>query len=64
MIDASGLHVYPGMIDAGSVLGLVEVDSARETRDHAEGGDFQPDLLRQHRHQPRLGADPGDAPTA
>ena len=32
------------MIDAGSVLGLVEVDSARETRDHAEGGDFQPDL--------------------
>jgi hypothetical protein len=26
------------------VIGLVEVDSARETRDHAEGGDFQPDL--------------------
>jgi imidazolonepropionase-like amidohydrolase len=43
-MDASGLHVYPGMIDAGSVIGLVEVDSARETRDHAEGGDFQPDL--------------------
>jgi imidazolonepropionase-like amidohydrolase len=32
------------MIDAGSVLGLIEVDSARETRDHAESGDFQPDL--------------------
>jgi imidazolonepropionase-like amidohydrolase len=43
-MEASGLHVYPGMIDAGSVIGLVEVDSARETRDHAEGGDFQPDL--------------------
>jgi imidazolonepropionase-like amidohydrolase len=42
--DATGLHVYPGMIDAGSVVGLIEVDSARETRDHAEGGDFQPDL--------------------
>ena len=25
-------------------MGLVEVDSARETRDHAEGGEFQPDL--------------------
>src|SRR5262249_18490109 len=43
-IDCTGLHVYPGMIDAGSVLGLIEVNSARETRDHAEGGDFQPDL--------------------
>jgi imidazolonepropionase-like amidohydrolase len=43
-IDATGLHLYPGMIDAGTVLGLTEVDSARETRDFAEGGDFQPDL--------------------
>ncbi len=43
-VDAAGLHVYPGMIDAGTVLGLVEVDSARETTDHREAGDFQPDL--------------------
>jgi imidazolonepropionase-like amidohydrolase len=43
-MEATGLHVYPGMIDAGSVIGLIEVDSARETRDYAEGGDFQPDL--------------------
>lgn len=43
-VDATGLHVYPGMIDAGTVLGLVEVESARETMDHREGGDFQPDL--------------------
>jgi imidazolonepropionase-like amidohydrolase len=43
-IDATGLYLYPGMIDAGSVIGLTEVDSARETRDFAEGGDFQPDL--------------------
>ncbi len=44
VMDATGLHVYPGMIDAGTVLGLVEVESARETPDHREGGDFQPDL--------------------
>lgn len=44
IVDAGGLHVYPGMIDAGTVLGLVEVDSAGETIDHREGGDFQPDL--------------------
>ncbi|MFQ3594238.1 MAG: amidohydrolase family protein [Gemmataceae bacterium] len=43
-IPATGLHLYPGMIDAGSILGLIEIDSARETRDHAESGDFQPDL--------------------
>ena len=39
-----GLHIYPGMIDAGTVLGLVEIDSARETNDSRDGGDFQPDL--------------------
>lgn len=44
IIEAAGLHVYPGMIDAGTVLGLVEIDSARETADFREGGDFQPDL--------------------
>jgi hypothetical protein len=38
------LHLYPGMIEAGSVLGLVEIDSARETNDSRDGGDFQPDL--------------------
>jgi len=43
-INASGLHVYPGMIDAATVLGLTELGSARETHDFSEGGDFQPDL--------------------
>lgn len=44
IVYASGLHLFPGMIDAGTVLGLTELDSARETHDFAEGGDFQPDL--------------------
>src|SRR5438105_1240439 len=44
VIDATGLHLYPGMIDAATVLGLTELGSARETNDFAEGGDFQPDL--------------------
>ncbi len=44
LVDARGLHLYPGMIDAGTVLGLTEVGSAAETHDFAEGGDFQPDL--------------------
>ncbi|HLJ97244.1 MAG TPA: amidohydrolase family protein [Gemmataceae bacterium] len=44
VVDATGLHLYPGMIDAATVLGLTELGSARETNDYAEGGDFQPDL--------------------
>jgi imidazolonepropionase-like amidohydrolase len=44
VLDGKGLHVYPGMIDAATVLGLTELGSARETHDFAEGGDFQPDL--------------------
>jgi imidazolonepropionase-like amidohydrolase len=43
-VDCTGLHIYPGMIEAGTVLGLVEVDSARESNDSRDGGDFQPDL--------------------
>ncbi|HEV3383544.1 MAG TPA: amidohydrolase family protein [Gemmata sp.] len=44
IVNCAGLHIYPGMIDAGTVIGLVEIDSARETNDSREGGDFQPDL--------------------
>jgi imidazolonepropionase-like amidohydrolase len=40
----TGTHIYPGMIDAATVLGLIEIDSARETIDYRESGDFQPDL--------------------
>jgi imidazolonepropionase-like amidohydrolase len=44
VVEAAGRHVYPGMIDAGTVLGLIEIESARETIDYRDGGDFQPDL--------------------
>jgi imidazolonepropionase-like amidohydrolase len=44
VVDGAGLHLYPGMIDAATVIGLTELGSARETHDYSEGGDFQPDL--------------------
>jgi imidazolonepropionase-like amidohydrolase len=44
VVNGAGLHLYPGLIDAGTVLGLTELGSAKETHDFAEGGDFQPDL--------------------
>src|SRR5579883_867346 len=45
VIDGAGLTVTPGFIDAGSWLGLVEIDQLRVTRDDRDSGDFQPDLV-------------------
>lgn len=44
VIDATGLSVYPGMIDAGTRLGLAEVGSLSETRDYNELGDLTPQI--------------------
>lgn len=42
-IDARGLTIYPGMIDAGTSIGLVEINSgAPGTVDLAEVGDMNP----------------------
>jgi imidazolonepropionase-like amidohydrolase len=42
VIDGTGLFVYPGMIDSGSNVGLIEMDSVAGTVDTAELGDFNP----------------------
>jgi imidazolonepropionase-like amidohydrolase len=42
VIDGTGLFVYPGMIDSGTNIGLVEIDSVSGTVDTAELGDFNP----------------------
>src|SRR5690625_6698950 len=39
IIDVGGKSVYPGMIDSGTQLGLVEVSSVPETVDAREVGD-------------------------
>ena len=44
VINCSGLYIYPGMIDAGNRLGLVEVNSVAETQDFAEIGDLSPHM--------------------
>jgi len=44
IIEGKSLHVYPGIIDSGSEVGMVEIDSVRETTDLAELGDFNPQL--------------------
>jgi imidazolonepropionase-like amidohydrolase len=42
VIDGTGLFVYPGMIDSGSNVGLVEIDAVAGTVDTSELGDFNP----------------------
>ena len=44
VIDLAGLTVYPGMIDSGTQMGLVEVGSLSETRDASELGDLSPQM--------------------
>ena len=44
VIEGKGLHVYPGMIDSGTPIGLSEISSVRETVDTGELGDFNPQL--------------------
>jgi imidazolonepropionase-like amidohydrolase len=43
-IDCAGLTIYPGLIDAGTQLGLVEVGSLSETRDDDELGEITPQV--------------------
>src|SRR5258706_14840921 len=44
VIEGKGLHVYPGMIDSGTELGLSEVSAVRESVDTGEIGNFNPQL--------------------
>ncbi len=44
VIEGKGLHLYPGMIDSATTLGLAEIAAVRETNDVDELGDFNPQL--------------------
>lgn len=43
-IDVTGMHVYPGLIDAGTSLGLVEISAVPVTVDNAEIGSLNPHM--------------------
>lgn len=44
VIDCKGLTLYPGLIDAGTQLGLIEIGSLPETRDNDELGEVTPQM--------------------
>ena len=43
-VDCQGNSVYPGLIDAGTHLGLAEVGAVHETNDYSEIGDIIPQM--------------------
>ncbi len=43
-IDVAGKHVYPGLFDAYTNIGLVEVNAVRATEDHTEAGQLNPNV--------------------
>lgn len=44
VVDAEGLHVYPGLINAASELGMAEISSISQTVDSRDSAQFQPEL--------------------
>ncbi len=44
VVDGHGLHLYPGLINAATNVGLAEVESLRDTIDLDEIGTFNPEL--------------------
>jgi imidazolonepropionase-like amidohydrolase len=44
IIDGTGKHVYPGLINANTVLGLVEIGAVRATVDVEESGAINPNV--------------------
>ncbi len=44
IINATGKHVYPGLILLNTYLGLNEIDAVRSTRDYNETGEINPNV--------------------
>lgn len=43
-IDATGKHIYPGLIAIDTIIGLSEIEALRQTRDFKEVGHFNPNV--------------------
>lgn len=45
MIDATGMQIYPGFVDAGTTIGLTEFGQVGQATDARELGSYQADLV-------------------
>lgn len=44
VVDAAGKHVYPGLVNPTTLIGLLEVGAVRATLDHSEVGAVTPEV--------------------
>jgi imidazolonepropionase-like amidohydrolase len=44
VVDVTGKHIYPGLIDAYSTVGITEIGSVDVSNDINEIGDFNPNV--------------------
>ncbi len=51
-IDAAGRHVYPGMIDPVTYLGLFEIGAISQATDRGDTGDYNPHVRALGAYQP------------
>ena len=54
IIDATGMHIYPGFIASNSTLGLQEIGAVRASRDQWEVGTFRPNVAQSSPSIPTL----------
>lgn len=52
IIDVTGRHIYPGLIAAGTNIGLVEIGAVRATVDTREVGRINPDIQSHTAYNP------------
>jgi imidazolonepropionase-like amidohydrolase len=52
VIDVSGKSIYPGLIAAGTSIGLIEVGAVRATKDQSEVGRINPDVCAHTAYNP------------
>ena len=52
VVDVSGKHIYPGLIAANTVLGLIEVGAVRATKDTQEVGFLNPNVRAERAYNP------------
>ncbi len=51
-VELAGKHLWPGLFDGNTSVGVNEIGSRRETQDNAEQGTFQPELKLAHAINP------------
>jgi len=52
VIDVAGMCVYPGLIAAGTQLGLIEIGAVQSTDDRSELGSINPDVAAELAYNP------------